>query len=84
MFLIENFFLFSLQKIGCRLKIFSNIAPQSTDRIAQIVGKEEQCIECLTEIMDLIKTVNVFDINLKFSTRTHRNHSVDSNQRTNS
>jgi heterogeneous nuclear ribonucleoprotein K len=47
-----------LQKIGCRLKIFSNIAPQSTDRVAQIIGKEEQCIECLIEIMDLIKTVN--------------------------
>lgn len=52
------FFLFlSLQKIGCRLKIFSNIAPQSTDRIAQIIGKEEQCIECLMEIVDLLKTV---------------------------
>ncbi|KAG5676807.1 hypothetical protein PVAND_006615 [Polypedilum vanderplanki] len=46
-------------KIGCRLKIFSNIAPQSTDRIAQIIGKEEQCIECLTEIMDLIKTTPI-------------------------
>lgn len=46
-------------KIGCRLKIFSNIAPQSTDRVAQIIGKEEQCIECLTEIMDLIKTTPI-------------------------
>jgi heterogeneous nuclear ribonucleoprotein K len=46
-----------MQRIGCRLKIFSNIAPQSTDRVAQIIGKEEQCIECLMEIMDLIKTV---------------------------
>lgn len=46
-------------KIGCRLKIFSNIAPQSTDRIAQIVGREEQCMECLIEILDLIKTTPI-------------------------
>jgi len=46
-------------KIGCRLKIFSNIAPQSTDRIAQIIGKEEQCIECLIEIVDLLKTTPI-------------------------
>lgn len=54
------FFDDSLQKIGCRLKIFSNIAPQSTDRIAQIIGKEEQCIQCLLEIVDLLKTVISF------------------------
>ncbi|XP_070507261.1 heterogeneous nuclear ribonucleoprotein K-like isoform X2 [Chironomus tepperi] len=46
-------------RIGCRLKIFSNIAPQSTDRIAQIVGREDQCIDCLTEIMDLIKSTPI-------------------------
>lgn len=42
-------------KIGCGLKIYSNIAPQSTDRIVQIIGKEDQCMECLNEVMDLIK-----------------------------
>ncbi|XP_055531933.1 heterogeneous nuclear ribonucleoprotein K homolog [Wyeomyia smithii] len=41
--------------IGCRLKIFSNIAPQSTDRIAQAVGSEEQCLRALNEIINLIK-----------------------------
>ncbi|CAO1302656.1 unnamed protein product [Diamesa hyperborea] len=46
-------------KIGCRLKIFSNIAPQSTDRIAQIIGKEDQCLECLIEITDLLKTTPI-------------------------
>lgn len=42
-------------QIGCRLKIFSNIAPQSTDRIAQVVGTEEQCLKSLNEIISLIK-----------------------------
>ncbi|XP_058457526.1 heterogeneous nuclear ribonucleoprotein K-like isoform X3 [Malaya genurostris] len=42
-------------EIGCRLKIFSNIAPQSTDRIAQVVGSEEQCLRALNEIIALIK-----------------------------
>ncbi|XP_058831790.1 heterogeneous nuclear ribonucleoprotein K isoform X2 [Topomyia yanbarensis] len=42
-------------EIGCRLKIFSNIAPQSTDRIAQVVGSEEQCLRALNEIIGLIK-----------------------------
>jgi heterogeneous nuclear ribonucleoprotein K len=37
------------------LKIFSNIAPHSTDRIAQVIGKEDQCIESFLEIMELIK-----------------------------
>jgi heterogeneous nuclear ribonucleoprotein K len=46
-------------KIGCRLKIFSNIAPQSTDRIAQIIGKEDQCIECLVDIVDLLKSTPI-------------------------
>lgn len=46
-------------KIGCRLKIFSNAAPQSTDRVAQIIGKEEQCIECLTDIVELMKSTPV-------------------------
>uniref|UniRef100_A0A182YLG1 K Homology domain-containing protein n=1 Tax=Anopheles stephensi TaxID=30069 RepID=A0A182YLG1_ANOST len=42
-------------EIGCRLKIFSNIPPQSTDRIAQVIGSEEQCLKTLNEIIKLIK-----------------------------
>ncbi|XP_055611053.1 heterogeneous nuclear ribonucleoprotein K homolog [Uranotaenia lowii] len=42
-------------QLGCRLKIFSNIAPQSTDRVAQVVGTEEQCLQALTEIHNLVK-----------------------------
>lgn len=42
-------------QIGCRLKIFSNIAPQSTDRIAQVVGTEDQCLKALNDIIGLIK-----------------------------
>lgn len=42
-------------QIGCRLKIFSNIAPQSTDRIAQVIGTEEQCLTALNDIIGLIQ-----------------------------
>ncbi|XP_058054717.1 heterogeneous nuclear ribonucleoprotein K isoform X1 [Anopheles bellator] len=42
-------------EIGCRLKIFSNIPPQSTDRIAQVIGSEEQCLKTLNEIIKLVK-----------------------------
>ncbi|XP_050089774.1 heterogeneous nuclear ribonucleoprotein K isoform X2 [Anopheles aquasalis] len=42
-------------EIGCRLKIFSNIPPQSTDRIAQVIGSEEQCLRTLNEIIKLVK-----------------------------
>lgn len=42
-------------QIGCRLKIFSNIAPQSTDRIAQVIGTEDQCLTALNDIIGLIQ-----------------------------
>lgn len=35
--------------------MFSNIAPQSSDRVVQVIGKEEQCIESLLEAIELIK-----------------------------
>lgn len=62
----------SLQKIGCRLKIFSNICPQSTDRIAQVIGKEEQCLETLCEIIDLIR-----DTPIKGPVRNYDPHNYD-------
>lgn len=43
------------EKTGCRLKIFSEHTPQSTDRVIQIVGSENQCIQTLLEIYDLIR-----------------------------
>lgn len=64
--------MFSLQKIGCRLKIFSNIAPQSTDRIAQVIGKESQCLDTLCEIMDLVR-----DTPVKGPVRNYDPHNYD-------
>ncbi|XP_044736421.1 heterogeneous nuclear ribonucleoprotein K isoform X2 [Chrysoperla carnea] len=43
-------------KCGARIKIFSNCAPQSTDRIIQIVGQPDKCIDSIREIVTLIKT----------------------------
>lgn len=42
-------------RIGCKLKIFPEPAPQSTDRVAQIIGNEIQCIQTLVEIFDIIR-----------------------------
>lgn len=42
-------------KIGARLKIFSNVAPQSTDRVVQILGKPDLAIESIKEVCELVK-----------------------------
>ncbi|CAH1993255.1 unnamed protein product [Acanthoscelides obtectus] len=43
-------------KTGAKVKIFSNTAPQSTDRIIQIVGEASKCIDAIREILTLIKS----------------------------
>ncbi|XP_023017237.1 heterogeneous nuclear ribonucleoprotein K isoform X2 [Leptinotarsa decemlineata] len=42
-------------KTGARIKIFSNLAPQSTDRVIQIIGEPAKCIDTIREILTLIK-----------------------------
>ncbi|XP_054737356.1 heterogeneous nuclear ribonucleoprotein K homolog isoform X3 [Anastrepha obliqua] len=43
-------------KIGCRiLKVFSNVAPQSTDRVVQTVGKQSQVIDAIREVISLTR-----------------------------
>ncbi|GLH16358.1 Uncharacterized protein GBIM_20649, partial [Gryllus bimaculatus] len=44
------------EKTGARIKIFSNCCPQSTDRVCQISGRPNTCIESIKEIVELIKT----------------------------
>ncbi|XP_044264299.1 heterogeneous nuclear ribonucleoprotein K isoform X1 [Tribolium madens] len=44
------------EKTGARIKIFSNAAPQSTDRIIQIVGEPSKCVDSIREIITLIKS----------------------------
>ncbi|KAF2900189.1 hypothetical protein ILUMI_05984 [Ignelater luminosus] len=43
-------------KTGARIKIFSNCAPQSTDRVIQIVGQPSKCIDTIREVLTLIKS----------------------------
>lgn len=50
--------IYFLQKIGTHIKIFSKCAPQSTDRIIQIIGESAKCIETIREIVGLIKQVS--------------------------
>lgn len=54
-----------LQKTGARIKIFSNLAPQSTDRVIQIIGEAQQCIDTIREVLTLIKQVSLYLIYLK-------------------
>ncbi|XP_059225185.1 heterogeneous nuclear ribonucleoprotein K isoform X2 [Stomoxys calcitrans] len=43
-------------KIGCRiLKVFSNVAPQSTDRVVQTVGKQNEVIDAIREVISLTR-----------------------------
>lgn len=44
------------EKTGARIKIFSNCAPQSTDRVIQIIGQPSKCIDTIREILTLIKS----------------------------
>ncbi|XP_060537140.1 heterogeneous nuclear ribonucleoprotein K [Cylas formicarius] len=44
------------EKIGARIKIFSNVAPQSTDRVIQIIGEAAKCVETVREVLTLIKS----------------------------
>ncbi|KAL9916013.1 heterogeneous nuclear ribonucleoprotein K isoform X2 [Glossina fuscipes] len=42
--------------IGCRiLKVFSNVAPQSTDRVVQTVGKKTQVVDAIREVITLTR-----------------------------
>ncbi|XP_026463370.1 heterogeneous nuclear ribonucleoprotein K isoform X2 [Ctenocephalides felis] len=41
---------------GARIKIFSNTAPQSTDRIVQMVGRSNTIVDAIREIITLVKT----------------------------
>lgn len=37
--------------------MFSNVCPQSSDRVVQCVGKADQCVECIRDILELVKEV---------------------------
>lgn len=44
------------EKTGARIKIYSACCPDSTDRVVQMTGAGNTAIDCLKEILDLIKT----------------------------
>lgn len=46
--------------MGCRiLKVFSNICPQSSDRVVQCIGKANECMDAISDILVLIKEVPI-------------------------
>ncbi|CAH0590402.1 unnamed protein product [Chrysodeixis includens] len=47
------------EKTGARLKIFSNPAPQSMERVVQLVGKAEAVAAGVKEVLDLIRQVPI-------------------------
>lgn len=52
--------IYYLQKVGCRiLKVFSNICPQSSDRVVQCIGKANECMDAISDILVLIKEVPI-------------------------
>ena len=49
---------FVAQKTGARIKIYSSCCPDSTDRVVQLTGAGNTAIDCLKEILELIRTVS--------------------------
>ncbi|XP_022186938.1 heterogeneous nuclear ribonucleoprotein K [Nilaparvata lugens] len=47
------------EKTGARIKIYTNCCPDSTDRVVQITGKGNTCVNCVREIIDLLKSAPV-------------------------
>ncbi|XP_026320704.1 heterogeneous nuclear ribonucleoprotein K isoform X2 [Hyposmocoma kahamanoa] len=47
------------EKTGARLKIFSNPAPQSTERIVQLIGKTDAVAAGVREVLDLVRQVPI-------------------------
>ncbi|XP_038211065.1 heterogeneous nuclear ribonucleoprotein K isoform X1 [Zerene cesonia] len=47
------------EKTGARLKIFSNPAPQSTERVVQLVGRKEAIAAGIREVLELIQQVPI-------------------------
>lgn len=41
------------------MKVFSNQCPHSSDRVVQCIGKNDQCVESVREILSLIKDVPI-------------------------
>lgn len=41
------------------MKVFSNMCPQSSDRVVQCVGKSNECMDALNDILVLIKEVPI-------------------------
>ncbi|CAH2042238.1 unnamed protein product, partial [Iphiclides podalirius] len=47
------------EKTGARLKIFSSTAPQSTERVVQLVGSKESVAAGVREVLELIRQVPI-------------------------
>ncbi|KAJ2948646.1 hypothetical protein O0L34_g7902 [Tuta absoluta] len=47
------------EQTGARLKIFSNPAPQSTERVVQLIGKPDQVIDGIREVINLVRQVPI-------------------------
>ncbi|KAL7052124.1 hypothetical protein ACKWTF_004777 [Chironomus riparius] len=46
-------------QFGCHVKVFSKVAPQSFERVVQIIANEDKCIQCFTEISNLTSSNNI-------------------------
>ena len=49
----------SQQQTGANIKVYSQCAPQSTERVVQMIGKPDTVVNCIATIYDLLQTVSV-------------------------
>lgn len=75
----------SLQDTGCDIKVYSQCAPQSTERVVQLKAGVYQVVNCIATIHDLLQTVRTaFDgeINgLPLNAKVHLHLSLGAAQR---
>jgi heterogeneous nuclear ribonucleoprotein K len=46
-------------QFGCHIKVFPDVAPQSFERVVQIIANEDKCINCFIEIKNLTNSNNI-------------------------
>ncbi|KPJ03989.1 Heterogeneous nuclear ribonucleoprotein K [Papilio xuthus] len=66
------------EKTGARLKIFSSTAPQSTERVVQLVGSKEAVAAGVREVLDLIRQARTYcSVPIKGAIQNYDPHNYD-------
>ncbi|XP_045452312.1 heterogeneous nuclear ribonucleoprotein K [Melitaea cinxia] len=65
------------EKTGARLKIFSNPAPQSSERVVQLVGKRDAVAAGVREVLHLVRQVPIKGVILNYDPHNYDDFYAD-------